>query len=123
MALDQEAVREDPLRVPRGIDHAIAWPIVDSQGQPIDLTTGYSAKAQARRRQRDPDPPLQQWSSGSGGAIELTAEGRVILNIPAVMSSAWDWRHAVYDVVLTAPNSSRFIVARGGIEVFGTVTR
>lgn len=123
MAFDQVEVREDALRVPRGIDYAIAWPVVNADGEPIDLSVGYTARAQARYRADEPDPPLQEWSSGSGGAIDLTDDGKVVLDIPGVMSRDWDWEHAVYDVVLTGPNSSMFIVSSGGIEVVGTVTR
>jgi hypothetical protein len=118
----QESVREDALLIPQGVDWAIAWPIVDSNGQSIDLSNGYTARAQARHR-ADEDVVLQEWSSATAGQIELTTEGQLVLNVPGVTSRTWTWDHAVYDVVLTGPGSATFIVSAGGIEVSETVTR
>jgi hypothetical protein len=112
--------RSDPLIVPRGVDWAIGWPVLDTNGASLDLT-GWSAQAQARRRAAD-DEVLVAWSSVSPGGITLL-NSMVILGITAQQSASWDWDAAVYDVLLTSPTGQTSLVASGGIELTRTVTR
>lgn len=107
------------LTIPQGTTWGVAWPIVDTEGRPVDLT-GWSARSQVRSDVRT-DRVLHEWSSANG-TVELD-NAYVTLRVAPDTSTAWDWTSGVYDVELTSPDHVVYRVAEGRVSVSPEVTR
>lgn len=110
------AARPYDLRIEQGADYEVVVPVLDKSDQPIDVT-GWSARGQIRRTVTDKDV-----------AYELTEglsldDGRLMLSIPAAVSSEWDWRYGIYDVELVSPDSTVTRFLTGYVYVSREVTR
>lgn len=105
------------LTLRQGIDSGYAWELVDTDGNPADLT-GWTARSQIRTHQ-DPTATLLH---------ELTAEvdvpgSRVTVSWTAEESLGWEWRSGFFDVILTDPVGRPVqIVTQGRVEVDKVVT-
>jgi hypothetical protein len=115
------------LCIEQGADWpGLAFPILDEEGQPYDLT-GCSAKGQIRRR-KDTDAVLFAWSSDPGedeGLITL-ADSTLTIRVLASESDEWDWRSGVYDIELTNPSApvgkQVWRIAQGNVIIDQEVT-
>lgn len=107
------------LLVRQGEDCKLQVPnIRDGNGMLIDPILVGSLKSQARSI-LDPFGVaglLQEWSTAAGNLAIPTA-GVVELTITRVMSSAWPWRYARFDVELTDIADKRARIAQGFIRV------
>lgn len=65
---------------------------------PINLT-GYDAKMQIRTREGDPSVLIE--CSVTNGRISMTANGEILVTIPAGITTGYSAKRAVYDILLT----------------------
>lgn len=115
-------MRQDNLVVIQGEDWAVTWPVLDVNGAPLNVTSGYTVRAQVRRYTTS-STVLHQWT-GPSVTAELTGTS-VTLHIPATTSDAWDssWG-GVYDVELVETATGRVSrIAKGSIQLDANVTR
>lgn len=94
----------------------------DGQGIPINLT-GYSARSEWRRSSRSQDI-LYSLSSKEDNGIQVDGDsGRILLTIPADVSSGFKFRNAVYDLELINPSGEVTRLIEGEVIVSPEVTR
>lgn len=121
------AVQVD-LRIEQGADWpGLAFPILDEEGQPYDLT-GCTARGQIRSA-RNVEPVLFAWSTDPGedeGLITLSGN-TLTIRVLGEESSRWAWRRGQYDIELTNPaapvGKQRFRIAEGSVYLDLEVTR
>jgi hypothetical protein len=103
----------------QGTTWSIAWPILDTNGAPMDMT-GWSVRSQIRA---DVDAPtaLYEWSTVVGNAS--VTDNRVTLTVRPTESAAWTWDSGVYDVELTDLLGRVARIASGAVVVSPEVTR
>lgn len=118
---------EVDLHIPQGADWpGIAFPILDADGQAVDLSA-CTAVGQIRKRPGHPDV-LYSWlgMAGLGTGPIVLAGNLVTISVPGADSALWTFTAARYDVKLTnpaAPPGHRIIrVARGAVYVSASVT-
>lgn len=115
-------MRQDDLTVIQGEDWAEAWPVLDINGSPLTITSGYTVRAQVRPYVLS-STVLHQWT---GPDANTTLAGSTLtLKIPAATSAAWDpgWG-GVYDVELVETATGRVSrLAEGTIQLDPNVTR
>lgn len=105
-----------PLLLTQGIDTGYAWPIVDEDGQPADLT-GWTVKAQVRERESAEAPLLFDFTTA---IINHAA----VISWTAAESLAWRWGRGYYDVLLVDPQGvPAQVIAQGQVTVDPVVTR
>lgn len=115
-------MRQDDLTVYQGEDWAMEWPVLDTAGNPLNVASGYTLKAQVRSQVRS-TTVLHEWTGPSVTAV--LAGTSVTLKIPAATSAAWEpgWG-GVYDIELTETATSRVArIAAGSIRLDPEVTR
>lgn len=98
------------------------WPVLDVNGSPLSVTSGYTLKAQVRAQIRSATV-LHEWTGPAATAV--LAGTTVTLKIPAATSAAWDpgWG-GVYDIELTETATGRKArIAEGSIQLDPEVTR
>ncbi len=110
---------ETKLVVEQGTTWAISWPIVDPNGEPVDVT-GWTVRAQIRQS-ATANEVLHEFTTASGNAT--TEQGSVTLSVDPAESSAWDWRSGVYDVELVDPVGRVARIAAGTVTISAEVTR
>lgn len=110
-------VRVDDLEIQQGDDRAFTWPLVDSDGDPMDLGD-YSAVAQVRARPQS-SVVLHEWSTANGRA--QLGNGKLTLLVDD--SEGWSWSHGVYDIHLTDGSGKTEVIARGSVVLIPGVTR
>lgn len=110
------------LKVEQGSTFTYSWDVLNTSGEPLNLTiSGTSARIQLRKRTDDP-LVLAEYLSGTSG-LTLTASGQVILMIPASASVAWPFRRAVWDLEIAFPDASVLRRDSGLLTVSPEVTR
>jgi hypothetical protein len=109
-----------PLSYHKGTTWGFAWPVYQN-GVPFDVT-GWKVRAQIRASIQD-DVVLHEWTTENGGAS--TTDHRVALILKPADSTDWDWRDAVYDVLLSHPTDVTRVypIAEGSFTVQQGVTR
>lgn len=107
------------LIIDQGTTWAMMWPIVDTDGNPIDVT-GWTVQAQIRPSVTS-NEVYHEWTTEAGNAT--TEQGAVVLSVSAPESTGWNWRSAVYDVELTDPQGRVARIAEGNVTVSAEVTR
>lgn len=110
------------LVIEQGTTWGVGFPVLDVNGQPIDLT-GWSVHAQVRPTTED-STVLFEWSqeTSSPGRVELVS-GVVTLYVDPVQSSAWTWRKGSWDLELTMPDGAVLRPVGGRVRVDPEVTR
>lgn len=111
--------RTDPLRIPKGDTWRMAWPLLDSTGQPLP-TAGWTAKGQVRAYADSPDV-LHEWTTENGGIV--LADEQIMLVVEPETSLAWEWGQGVYDVEMYSPQGSKTTVLSGPVYAPDTVTQ
>jgi len=105
------AVRAD-LTIEQGSYEPLFWTVTNPDtGEPLDLSSGFAAKAQARDVA---GVLLYEWT---GPQLDLTADGRVYLRTPSAVSAGWTWRDGRYSVELTHPAGETVRIAQGRVRV------
>jgi len=119
---------EVDLHIEQGADWpGIAFPILDDNNEPVDLT-GCSALGQIRKTARDP-VVLFSWASfpPSGQGLVVMTGNLVAITVLGTASSLWTFTSARYDLELHNPNApigQRDIrVASGAVYLSPEVTR
>lgn len=107
------------FEIEQGASFALTWPVLQN-GEPMDLT-GYTVRSQVRKAAGDA-ALLHEFSNAEGNAA---ADSRgITISVAPAESSAWTWKHGVYDVELVSPNATTVVrVAEGRITVSPEVTR
>ena len=104
------------LVINQGADFSVTFPVLDTGDQPQDLA-GWSARAQVRDRDTDPEP-LHDF------ADELAVtESDIVLTVPAAVSSAWSWTHGRYDLELVSPSGGVTRLVEGAVIMRPEITR
>lgn len=109
----------DDLTIKQGETTTISWPIVDSSGEPMDLT-GWTARGQVRKSV-SADDVLYEWTPEAANIT--TASSSVTVSIPADDSSAWDFKAAVYGIEMESASGQVVRVAQGRLSVDPEVVR
>lgn len=100
----------------------LALRLTDDAGQPVNLT-GYTARMQIRDHVGAADPPLASLSTDPGGGITISDDGQTLtVTFTGAQTAAFTWEHAVYDLLLTAPDGTADRLLRGEAEVSQAVT-
>lgn len=113
------ATRSDSLTIQQGTTQSFLWPIVDANGDPVNVT-GWSVRAQVRATVAA-EAVLHEWSSTLAN-VTLGPDGVVLHSTPAV-SLAWTWTRGVYNVLLTDLTGNVYEIAQGSITVDPSITR
>lgn len=112
-------MRTDDLTIPQGVTWGYAWPIVDQDAEPVDLT-GWTVQAQIRAS-TESTAVLHEWSTQDGSAT--VTGGMVTLLLTPAQSTPWQWFTGVYDVELTDTDGNVYRVSQGRAVVSREVTR
>lgn len=115
-------MRQDDLTVLQGEDWAMEWPVLDADGDPLNVGSGFTVKAQVRAKARS-GTVLHEWA-GPSATAELNGT-TITLKIPAATSEEFEpgWG-GVYDIELTETSTSRVArIAEGTIQLDPEVTR
>lgn len=101
----------------KGDQFDIHVPVLDEDGVAVDVT-GYTAKAQVRRSERE--DVLYEWT---GALIECTGT-EVVLHVLAAETSAWAWTDALVAIETYAPiTGAPRVIAQGPIHALPEITR
>ncbi len=110
MALDI-VYKDVPQAIKRGDDIALVFDeIVDSTGSDVDLSTGYTAKLQARN---DPDDTSAIISLTDSSGLTL-GDGKVTATITSTNSAAYTFDSAHYELEVTSVPGGEVKTIRGG---------
>jgi hypothetical protein len=118
------AVRVEDWYIDQGADflrtNVVSDPVT---GLPINLSAGWTAKAQIRPS-TDSATLLHELTS-AGGTITLGADGKVTFKIAGAVSLAWTWIDvsAKYDCLLTGPVGQLIRILQGDVFVSPDTTR
>lgn len=93
-------------------------------GEPPALVnlSGYAARMQIREKV-DAPTVLIELTTANGRIAPLGADGVIQLTLTAAETAAIAWKKGVYDLLMTAPDSSVRRLLTGGIAVSPGVTR
>lgn len=110
------------VTIDQGSDYQLTIPVLDDAGQPATVD-GYLARAQIRRTAGDP-AVLHSFTDSGGGLFP--SGSTVTWTVPASVSTAWAFRHGVYDLELVdnsgaTPATTR--LAEGRVVVNPETTR
>lgn len=107
-----------PLRINQGEDWETAFPVIDSDDEPVDVT-GWSARAQIRHGPFE--PVLYEWSAGNSN---VTLSGSTVtLKVSSAVSSTWSFIEGSYDLELTDTLGRVYRIAEGPVKVRQEITR
>lgn len=113
------------LRVRRGTRYERPF-TYKIDGDPVDLT-GYTARAQIRRRASEDSPVLFE-ATTANGKLELSddpTDGTFTLTITADETAAFEFKHAVWDLELIPDGAEEnaFALLEGPVHVAAQVTQ
>jgi hypothetical protein len=104
--------------------HTFKW-FTESAGVKSAVSlAGYTARMKIRLKKGDPDPPLEDLTTGNGRIIlEPASEtGRIDLLIARVDTTAYTWSSGVYDLELIAPSTEVTRLVQGRVAANDEVT-
>jgi hypothetical protein len=111
-----------PLQVEQGASFALALRVTDAAGTPVSLA-GYQARMQVRPEAGYPGDPLADLSTGPGGGITISDDGSTLtVAVAATVTAGYTWEHAVYDLLIQAPDGDVQRLLRGEVTVSAAVT-
>ena len=88
------------ISIPAGTTWAYGWPILDQDGNLIDLT-GWSAYAQIRANKWIRDlPVLHEWTSEGPDPNISLLNSTITIHVSAEESSAWTWWDGAFQLKL-----------------------
>lgn len=106
----------------QGTSFALALRITDGAGNPVSLS-GYQARMQVRPSAGYPGDPLADLSTAAGEGITISGDGTALtVAISADATAGYTWEHAVYDLLLQAPDGDVLRLLRGEVTVSAAVT-
>ena len=95
----------------------------DPDGSPVDLT-GYVAKMEIRERRGDTGTAPVELSSPSDGLVITELEGRIDITISSAKTrNLENFRRAVWDLEIIAPDGKVTTLLGGPVEIEKDVTR
>lgn len=113
------AATEIAWEIIKGDQFDILVPVLDSDGVQVDIT-GWTAKAQVRRSERD--PVLHEWSLDEGN-VDCSVDG-VTLNVIGSQTSAWTFTNARISIEIYEPITNRpRVIAEGTIRALPETTK
>lgn len=92
------------------------WLTEDEAGvrTPVDLSVGFTAKAQVRRTKESVTALIEVTSVDAGGTvIDLDDEGNIDMFVSHTVTADIDWSKAVFDLVVTGPDGRKTRVIEG----------
>jgi len=114
------ALRIDRLTIPQGTSWEVRWPVQNEEGVAADLT-GWSPRAQARERVSS-TTSIHEWTTLLGN-ISIVEGSTISMRLAPSISSAWDWRTAVFDVELVHVDGRVARISQGELILDPEVTR
>lgn len=111
------------LWVEQGTSWGMAFPIIDANGDAVDLA-GWSARAQIRSRAGASGDPLFEWGTDDEAPGRLTlADGVLTMFVTPEQSTSWSFSRGVFDVELVSPSGEVARPISGTVYVSPEVTR
>ena len=108
------------ILIQQGDDIEVVFEVTDEAETPIDLTSGYTAKMQARTAVSDKDP-LFSFANGTGLTLQ---NGSIKATFPHATTAAFTFEKAEYDLeIATNPGGLVTTVYRGTITLRKEITR
>lgn len=102
-------------RIPVGTTWSNIWLFEDASGQPVDMTTGYSAQMILKKR---PSAPATVLSLASpAGGLTLDALGQVTGTLSAAQTVTLGVGRFSYELFVTGPGSQVTRLDYGHIEI------
>lgn len=106
--------------IQQGDDLDVVFEVTDEAGTPIDLTSGYTAKMQARAAVSDTDPVFS-FKNGTGLTLQ---NGSIKATFPHATTAAFTFDKVMYDLeIATDPAGLVTTVYRGVITLRKEITR
>lgn len=110
------------LTIPKGSDWSYAIPILDGDGDPINVT-GWSARAHVRANKWFRDLPiLHEWKTTGASPNATLASSMLTLKVTPSVSAAWTWWYGVYDIELTHSDGRKAQLGPYDVTVLPEVT-
>jgi len=89
-------MRRYDLRVYQGESFEETLPVIeDDNGDPVDLTAGYTVSADLKKHRAD-SATVDSWD----GYLTLNADGTIDVQVPASDTATYDFREVIYDIRL-----------------------
>ena len=108
------------ILIQQGDDLDVVFEVTDESGEPIDLTTGYTAKMQARAAVSD---TVTVFSFTNGAGLTLQ-NGSIKATFPHATTAAFTFDKVEYDLeIATDPGGLVTTVYRGVITLRKEITR
>jgi len=105
----------------KGETYDIHVPVLDEEGDPVELT-GYAAKAQVRRSERE--PVLHEWSTEGADPNAEIDGAEVVLHVLGEQTSEWQWADALVSIETYAPITQLpRVIAQGRIHALPEITQ
>lgn len=115
------ASAEHDFIVEQGTTFSIYFQWKDSEGN-VNVLTDYKARLQARKTFTAPDVLID--ASTENGLISINADiGEIVVELPASLTSGFNWRRGVYDLELESPDGEVTRLIHGVITISFEVTR
>lgn len=102
------------LTIEQGADFELTIPVLDAAGA-AQTVTGWTARAQVRRRTDDPTPLAELTCTCTGA--------QVVVTVPAATSTGWSWTAGRYQIELEDPAGAVTRLAQGRVVVSPEITR
>ena len=108
------------ILIQQGDDLDVVFEVTDEAGEPVDLTTGYTAKMQARAAVSDTNP-LFSFTNGAGLTLQ---NGSIKATFTHETTAAFTFDKVEYDLeIVTDPGGLVTTVYRGVITLRKEITR
>lgn len=92
-----------------------------NNGQPVDLT-GCAVRMQIRPRHTS-DEIIHDLTINNHITITNAVEGEITINIPAVVTEAFTFQKAAFDIEVVFENGDVFRIIEGGVSLSLEITR
>ena len=110
------------LTIIQGSTNSFVFEWVGSDGNPVDVSTGYTAQMQARVHESSATTLFDLTSAG--GDITLEANGKITAKLDAADSAALNFTRAVYDLTLTKiATGEKYRLVKDRVVLDRSVTR
>lgn len=103
------------FKIKQGTDGGVQWPLVYSDGSPLDLS-GYTVRAQIKSRQ---GVLLHSFSTSIGNV--LITGNSITLTWDHTETSGWRWKSGSYQIELVSPINYVSRIDEGYVELIPEV--
>lgn len=117
-------LRRDDITVPQGTTFAVYWPLFAADCTTPLVTTGWTARAMARKTV-DNTTVLASWLTSDGSLAYSTVgtESRITMFFTPSQTSAWTWKAAHYDIELINASAAVIRLTQGFLTLDKETTR